>query len=474
MEVVEQIETPPRLKKGETAGEVIQQVDERSTLDWLQGLGGSGPMQVRVSRHEPKIWKGHTTGGYCGTFDEPIDEQKIQALYGGGKYDIKVFQPKPKGGGYCQTAMRRLEIAGEPKINTEVSPTFDSSAASNSGGGGGGNGGTDRVLSTMERITSESQRRAEALEKEIRQGSNMSGDMLKILTDTVSRQSPNDRILEKMIDGESARIEAIRTQHDSELRQLRQSNNDEIKMLREHGHQDAQLREKAHEREIANMRETNAMQIENMKQTFEGRIDSFKARQSDLERQLTESKAEIGELKAKKDKGPVESMQEVMALKEALEAFGGGGGEEEDSTWKTVLQQLVEKVGAPIASAAASRVEAAPPAPRPVARRPQPQPRPVAAVLPAKPQRLPLKPDEAAGAVAFMETALRNGTDPVAFATSAKSMVPAAIINFVKARGIDTFLTAAKVDENSPLMTQAGKNWVRSVAKSITDSAPTP
>ena len=83
-----------------------------------------------------------------------------------------------------------------------------------------------------------------------------------------------------------------------------------------------------------------------------------------------------------------------------------------------------------------------------------------------EPEQLQFDPAEVATAVTFIETAFRNGTKPEILAASARNLIPRAILTYVKSRGVDSFLNnVAQLDDNSPLATVAGRNYIRSMAK---------
>ena len=81
----------------------------------------------------------------------------------------------------------------------------------------------------------------------------------------------------------------------------------------------------------------------------------MKNRTSDLERLLTETKSEIGELRARKDKGPLEQLKEVAALKEALSALGG-----EAEAPSTAAQIFEAVANSPLGQGLAARIQGPP------------------------------------------------------------------------------------------------------------------
>lgn len=531
------------------AAEAISQADDRSIYDWLSDIGTGAVIRVKLHRTWPKEWPGpdgqrHLTAGYIDEFDSMISENDIMHRYGGGKFTIKAYKQNPKGS-FIYAGSKTFELRGDPKLTGDVY---------NVAAGGGPSHGEPRTLDSldapiqhramaaMERQATESQRRAWQLEDESRKSRNIGidpellrtlsdpmrdqvrsmehrlGEMTKLLSDKDQRiidlvtRKPDgptfqDRILEKMVDGESARVEAIRVQHDAELRTIRENQSAELRQAREHMADELKQRERSHERELDTLRASHASAIDAIKSSNEARIDGLKGRISDLERQLTEAKTEVAELRARKEKGPVEAMQEVAQLKNAMEALGIGGGAEGEggSIWERILGTALES---PLAKAVAARVEQAPTASPPQAQRP-PQRRVItpaqraaarqaaqvaaqqgatreqqmvvaqaAAQEVAQAEQVVAKkakkakkaaavdPAEVVAAVAFMEAAVRNNTDPVTFAESVRSMIPKPILDRIRAIGIDKFLAEhAKLEPSSPLTTQMGRNFIRKVAR---------
>jgi len=71
-------------------------------------------------------------------------------------------------------------------------------------------------------------------------------------------------------------------------------------------------------------------------------------------------------------------------------------------------------------------------------------------------------------ATQYIEAAYRNGIDPKVFANSARSSIPGPILEYVRGKGIDSFLdNVAKLDGSSALTTVAGREYVRNVAKCL-------
>ena len=75
-------------------------------------------------------------------------------------------------------------------------------------------------------------------------------------------------------------------------------------------------------------------------------------------------------------------------------------------------------------------------------------------------------PSEVKVAITYMENAFTAGTSPTDFAMSAKSMIPGSILKYMESVGIDKFLNeVANLEQGSPLRNQAGRTFIREVAK---------
>jgi hypothetical protein len=302
--------------------------------------------------------------------------------------------------------------------------------------------------------------------------------------------------MEKMVDGESARIETLRTQHDSELRQLKSIHQSELD--RERGRLEADMvrREKQHDRELDALRESQRFATDAMKTTFETRIDSLKSEIARLQSEMVESKTTIGELKAKKEKSLPEQAQEIVSMQEALKSIGIGGkdNDDDDDSKKPWFERIASRVlenPEAIGQLLGGVKGATGPTPEQAAAEQQAmliaqhqQAKQLAAKRKAKKARAaaaageaPLASDqnvnplaglsevEVGIAIKFMEGAIQNGTDPTAFAAGARSAIPGDILLAIEKVGIDEFLNSITLPQDSLLRSQRGRNWVRQVAQ---------
>jgi hypothetical protein len=331
-----------------------------------------------------------------------------------------------------------------------------------------------------------------------------------------------DRILEKMVDGESARIEALRQQFESEMRQLRENHHAEIKMIREQHRDDMKQQDRRHEREIDMMRHSYEGQVKSNDVAYGTRTDGLKSEVDRLNRELTESRAELATLRAKKDQTLPEKADELIKVKEALSGLGGDGDDSDKPWYERILAaagnseaalKLIEKVTGGGGEPTAEEQQMLPPVGMPfqgpdgnvyvrnpdnsvtqvdmaaqqrrarvaqirAARKQQQAQAGQAQAQPAAPgaepgegeeePARPPDPGEVAIAINFMENALKNNTDPAQFAATARNLIPGDILRFIAHVGVDDFLNkVANLEPGSPLTTQTGRNFARAVAKQL-------
>ncbi len=449
---------PPVATVSETASQQAVEADG-DVGTWFTTLAPSSNLKIKLIRLQPETFGGHHMAGAVANFDEPFTEFEIQERFGGGKYQILAHGPRSDGKvGFLGS--RIFKISGDPKVTAELHQD---------NGQRNGHVPSDdiqrRALEMVERAAAADRKRLEDMQQHDRNRSAIDPALLQLLQDASRKPdtSATDTLLSKMIDGESARLESLRMQHGSELNQLRQSNADELRSARDYFKQEMASKDESHRRELATMRETQEARIEAMKQGYEGRLEIQKGRTSDLERLLTETKAELVELRGRKDKSTVDQLTEIAKLRETMEKLGMGGSSSEED--KPMLDRLIEGGAGLLA-----KLGQAPPQPQPVQQiaivpRPAKKPRPQ---MPA-PKPLPVfAEDEAAKALAFLEAAVRNGTEPETAASGVRTVLDGTIIAAIKHEGIDEFAERVlKPDSHSPLCTQAGKVFLRAMVKAL-------
>jgi hypothetical protein len=208
------------------------------------------------------------------------------------------------------------------------------------------------------------------------------------------------------------------------------------------------------------------------------------------------------DLRLKKDKSPIDTLTELVAVKEAMDSFTGKGEDKEEGG---AVERIVGNImGSPIMEGIASRVAGGPaamgadmpqdaepeveiPIGRPVqlpdgriiVRKPdgtilQLKKKEVAPV-PTGGEEVQISDEEIGIAMSFMESALANDRDAVEFGRTARNLAPSLtsgpIQELLKTQGVDAFLSrVSKLNPNSALLSQHGKNWTRKVAAVLLES----
>jgi hypothetical protein len=341
--------------------------------------------------------------------------------------------------------------------------------------------------------------------------------------------SEKDGLLNKMFDTESSRSEHLRNMHESEMRQLRENYKEESKRADDR-HRDEQRRsEDIQRREIDNMTRSNDTMMSTLKMSYDSRIESYKKDIERLERDMGNKETELVVLRAKKDKTIIEQVSEIQTIKEAFTSISGGGEESDDRKWYEKMASAVvenpDAIGQMIGMATGAPAPGQP-APQPA---PQQQLAPVAPEQPTQqfepatgeemdldsiPIGTPFRaqdgevyvkvppdgsivtydqamqmaqdaeakenqvvgkpsPEDVKLAITFMESAFTANTDAATFANSAKAMIPKNILTYMESVGVDTFLNeVAVLEQGSPLRNQAGRTYMREVAKYLLEGIP--
>lgn len=492
--------TPNENKRGGNS-----QREENSLRDWFTTLGSGLTLKCKLYRDEPKVTRqGKRCNGWLRDYNEPLEESHIKDEFGGGRYRLQAFRLNEKGN-WVYYRQITIEIGGDAKMPQEATeetlegnPVIQRAALSDSPSEEPSI--VRQALAMTAELTREERQRARELEREARDRGGVDTALLAQLTKPLEIQletlreelrearrqanvaqertmeaatrktepGPTDRILEKMIEGDSARIQAIRVQHDSELRQLRESYEAGAKRLQDHYIEETRAKDRVHDREVDNLREAHKLQLESLKESQAARVDGLQGQIKRLESELDGARKELSELRAKKEVPIEEQLLRIAQLKEAMEAFGGAKDDEQPGVVGQILERIapiLEGVGQRIGNAP-STVEMPPaqpqgstPAPGGQSRRPKPPQ--AAPKLPGPPIDL----EDIKAAVAFAENAAKAETDPAQFAVSARSMLPGSVITFIREHGVDALLEIAKLDDASYLQTQVGRVWIRTVAK---------
>lgn len=547
----------------------MREEDDRSLREWIDSLCGDSAVRVSIIRKKPDRGpNGEQIGGSLETVEERPDEDYIRETWGGGSFQLKI--QKPNGNGNWQYfRARTIKLAGPPKMNGQVlvAGVTGGAPAAVVDAGGDDNDLTKTVLSTMQRTMERAQDEAassrggggfdvaalQALQApiiaQLEAAQREAGELRRMIMDATSKEAPTDpfrdKLMEKMVDGESVRLESLRARYDSEIRQLKDNHTDEIKRMREYARDDLKQSDRRHERELDNMKATHEGLLRANDVSYSTRTDGLSSNQSRLERELTEARAELVTLRAKKNQTISEKAEEILKVKDALTGLSPGGGDDSEKPWyeralgaianSSAAQTVVERIAGgeeeedpqqqqmmlmaqqqqqqqAALMAAQQQQAAAPPVGVPFqapdgniyVRNPDDSvtlidpeqlrrqraaavrgrrkgqtaegtpangaPEAAAAAAPADPAAGLKKPEPAdvAMAVNFMENAIRNGTEPEKFAATARNMVPAPILNYIQAIGVDEFMNkVARLEAGSPLTSQHGRNFAREVVKHL-------
>jgi len=313
------------------------------------------------------------------------------------------------------------------------------------------------------------------------------------------------------------------------MRQVRENAQDEIKRLHDRHADELKTQEKRHEREIDLVQRMVDSEGRAKEVAYGTRTDGLKSENDRLNRELTEARARIGSLEQRKDQSITDKADELIKIKEALSGLGGGSDEKDSSWYEKVIGAVgnsevalnfLNKLGGPGAQEQQAQLQPGPqqmlPPPGVPFQAPDGhiyvrdqagnieqvdpnvvrQQRALAAARKRKranaaqadtggeaaPEAAEVDPDAPpvapapemrkpdAGdvkiAVQFMESAINNNTDPAAFGATARSLIPGDILAYIRHVGIDEFLNkVARLETGSPLTTQRGRNFARSVGK---------
>lgn len=547
-------EKPGRSMPLTPIGREMRDEEEASLRDWLDGLVGSDTaVRCAISRKRPLLGpNGENVGGNLETVEDRVDEEYLRETWGGGDFQVRVSRPGPSGN-WVFFKSRTIKLAGPPKMNGAM--LFGGGPAVAVAGGDDGPLATKAFDSMNDNVRYERERAARA-EREAREASRAGGgldvaalremnqplyEQIRASNETVAalqkqlfataaapppRDEFRDRLMENMMNGENARITALRERFDSELRQANEHHREEMRRLHERQAEELKTQEKRHEREIELVQRMVDSEGRAKEVAYGTRTDGLKSENDRLNRELVEARARIGALEQRKDQSITDKADELIKIREALSGLGGAGGDDKEPSWyekvigavgnSEAALSLLNKLSGPGAEAAPpSPQQMLPPAGVPyqanggifvrdamgnvqqinpamvrrqrmlaAARKRQAagddagEPGQVAVggegapLEPAAPPMRAPAPADVRIAVQFMEGAINNNTSPEAFGATAKSLIPGDILNYIRHVGIDEFLNkVAKLETGSPLTTQRGRTFARAVAKFLLEGS---
>lgn len=486
----------------------------------LDGLGPSGSWKIILRRVEPTEMidpasgKRVKTEGFLRDYYEPLDEQLIAQRHGGGRYMLQI-KKKNAGGTFVYHAQRTIDVAGDPRcddvpravviqqhatgqanatadaapgivkdvLNVMKDQLHEANARANAPRGPEAPRGIDpavqAVLDMMKTQVVEANRQVEAMRKE--------------LVDLRNVKPAEDPFKEKMLDrfmvDDSSRLQSVRLQYESEIRQLKEGHAQEERRLRDRFEDEKRDVKQSYEREIVMLKQTHDIQLQAAKGAYETNMKLAEAENRRLERDNNELRIEVKDLRAKKEKSFIETLKEAETIKELV----GAGGDDDD---KSTIGQIIEAVPGAIevakgliqkpqppqqqaaAQGAASNGQAVVPS-RKVVQTPDGQRfmleangslRPIKKKKekPTAPGMPDMDPAMVTTVIGYLERAFSGNQDAEIFAQSAKTMVPVEVMTVIRDHGVDEFMAkVAKLPSTSPLSSQAGKNWLRAVGKAL-------
>lgn len=496
----EAISRARRRGKSAIRNRLVEERDQ-ALVDFLNQLGhGTDTMKIFVDRKAPKQFQDeagrvHNLEGRLDTFLEPISEEDLKERYGGGKYAISVQTKNERGKWvFIEGGFRTVTIAGEPNVAGLIAKAPQ---AARSEDAGVAKTAIDAMQKMVDRSMSQGQggdpmalamvQSMQAEMGEMRRAMGEKDDRLLAALTQRPDTSHTERLLEMSMAGESGRIQALRTQHDAELRIVREraqfDADRQFGMLREQLTDQKAL----HERELSAVNRAHDNHVAQLGLTHTSTVEGYKREVKRLESDLVKADAEIVSLRAQKILSPLDMVEQVQRYKEA---FGGDEGEE-----PSVLSKLAE-AAVPIAQGIAQRLAEGPGGASPAAQAQAADPYPVGqkVKLPdgrvamrqpdgnvveirhkKKPtveakngEMLVLDPGQLKEFIRYVESAVGK-VEPAVFAASARHLVPQDIMKALAAgQGVDHFLDeVAKTDPSSPCSTVAGRTWLRAVADAV-------
>ena len=385
-----------RFKERERDGVSKAIRDERESdiadvLEWIRQQGTDSQFRIQVTRKRPLDWNGKSIAGYLGFIEERVDDlsEYIRDLYGGGMYQLKVQVPN-KVGGWQYGKGSTITIAGDPKVAGKSGESLSSSPASSTSAP---DSLSDRAISSAEFFAERERERADRLERQMQnRGATDMGlinaivsplqaqvvELQKQLLAATTREAPKDplrdRLLETAVAGESralqeqqgryeSRIDKMRDDHAAELRMLRQAHVDEMKRLEDRYERAATDASKAHERSlsalekrsdeaISDLRKAHERELKSLERSTDtqektreiahgSRIDNLSSENKRLQAEVGTLRAELAELRSRKDKSPQDQIKELAGMKESLDVLTGGGGDGADQPWYAKLADVL-------------------------------------------------------------------------------------------------------------------------------------
>lgn len=523
---------------GSAALREIRAEEDESLKGALEALGPDGSFKIHVTRLEPEEWLDPQSGrrvktlGKLKTYTTRIDEDFIADRHGGGKYLVRFMRRNAKGS-YQFVTQRTIDIAGDPRTD-DVPRTSSVPGATAAAAPGEHPSLVKEAFQVMrEQLDRSSDRDREPRDprgidptiqvvidqfrEDGRRRDAENAELRIELAETRKSNKPvedpiKDEILRSMMGGERGHVEALRLRYESELRMAKDAGvQDQQRIYDRHDRELLAVRQ-GFEREISAIRSAHEVALASAKASYEMQVQVLNADIRRLERDNTDLRSDIKDLRARKDKTIVETVKDLEAVKNAL-GLDGEGGE------KSNFDKFLEVATSPAAAEFVQRIipgpgqgaaAAAPPA---QAIAPQSQPsrqlvqdptgqkfllvndgkgRQQLVPVKKKPKVIPattnadgtvatpavqlpeVDPAQVALLVGYLERAFAGNQEPEIVAQSGRTSLPEEILTWIRdndsgtVSGVDLFMKeVAKLPSTSPLTTQLGKNWLRRVGKAL-------
>ena len=520
-------ETPsvPELKKPQAASQAMQAIrlaEDMALKDYLELLGPQGAIRVRVNRTAPKTvrvnGKDYNTEGHQVTFDHTVDEEYLREELGGGTYDLVITSRTKSAGSFKYAGHRTVKVAGDPKV--EKLPTNATTPVSQTSGGGESPGFVKEVVGLLkgeleharepkpDGINPAVQLLIDQLRDDARRRDREVEDMRRQLGEAQNRRPPEDpikdEILKSMLSGQSGHVTALQLRYEAEIRQSKESAAQDLKRLEErHDRTMSEMRQShelalshvksSYEREIAALRSSHDVSLQASSATHAVQIHTLSAEIKRLERDNDDHRKDNRELRDKKEKGVIEQIKDLNALKEAI----GVGDEKDDSMAEKVIAAMpaaIESIGGLIDRKRATQ-QVAQIAQAQVAAKPRvvatsdgrrylqkgdqliavkPKPKTITTEAGGEIEIPQVEPAQLALLISLLEQSFRRDEAPEIVAQTGKAQIPADILAWIRQHhseqvsGVDLFMQkVAKLPGTSPLATQAGRNWLRKVGAAL-------
>lgn len=501
----------------------VMAAEDGDMRDVLDTIGTDGSFKISVSRKEPEQARDPATGrmvkvdGHLKTYTQKIDQEFIASRHGGGRFELK-FLKKAADGSYKIHTKRVIDIAGDPRtddVPRNIEPTSNSRDPVPQSGSGESPSIVKDVLSVMKDQLDKANDRAThvtspngpdptmmmLLEEMRRTNQQQAAEMREMRKEAAEQRAVKpekpegdafkDGLVKQLLDGDSTRLQAVRDRFESELRQAKDYALENERRLRDSFERERDKIEQSHQRELAFVKQSHEMQLAAFKSSLDTSKEVLNAQIKSLERENGTLRDEVKELRAKKEKGPLEIAKEMEVYQNVF------GGKDDDN--KDTADKIIDVLTNPAAIEFAQGIVGK--------KQPAPQQQPQQQV----PQRPQIVRDRQSGetfavrgnelvpvrkkgqkvavgegeqkaeveipaidtqklemAISYLERAYSGNQDPEVVAQSAKPVLPEEILQSIQTLGIDVFFAkVAKLPSASPLSTQAGKNWIRKVGKAL-------